>query len=230
MSDRPSSFSSAWRARGAARRGSVHHGSGRHVRGVRSTCSRDPDHLAAIAPLASDPPAASTGSPGALWGFGHLERRARRRPARAAVQGLAAGRRAVVVERMRRSASRWSRSALWGLERALRTRVGRRTPHQHGGVTHAHAHVHAPPHTHAGVRRRHPARLRGQFALPRRASARSRCPISRRRSAISRGYGVGTVAAMSVFSHPRSASSRRARIAAVRAPRAGCCQAAPSPR
>ena len=156
-----------------------------------------PDHLAAIAPLASDGRRHHWKS-GALWGFGHSSG--------VLIVGLLAllFKDWLPVDAL----SSWSEwvvgftlvaIGVWGLRaRAARARVATH-PHQHGAVTHAHAHIHAPPHTHAafGVGILHGFAGSSHFlavlpalALPDLASSLGYLA----------GYGVGTVAAMSVFS------------------------------
>jgi hypothetical protein len=155
-----------------------------------------PDHLAAIAPLASDGRRQHWKS-GALWGFGHSSG--------VLIVGLLAllFKDWLPVDAL----SSWSEFivgftlvaiGLWGLQRALGWRV-KTSPHQHGDVTHAHAHVHAPPHTHAAfgvgilhgfAGSSHVLAVLPALALPDLASSLGYLA----------GYGVGTVAAMSMFS------------------------------
>jgi hypothetical protein len=155
-----------------------------------------PDHLAAIAPLASDG-RRHHWKAGALWGFGHSSG--------VLVVGLLAllFKDWLPVDAL----SSWSEwvvgftlvaIGLWGLRRALRARVSMQ-PHQHGALTHAHAHVHAPPHSHAafGVGILHGFAGSSHFlavlpalALPDLASSLGYLG----------GYGAGTVTAMSLFS------------------------------
>lgn len=105
-----------------------------------------PDHMAAIAPLASDGRKRFWAT-GALWGLGHSSG--------VFVVGLVAltFRSWLPIDAL----SSWSERivgvvliaiGLWGLRRALSTRVHSH-PHAHGPVTHAHLHAHDRPHTHA---------------------------------------------------------------------------------
>lgn len=155
-----------------------------------------PDHLAAIAPLASDGRRQHWKS-GALWGFGHSSG--------VLIVGLLAlqFKDWLPVDAL----SSWSEFivgftlvaiGLWGFQRALGWRV-KTHAHQHGGVTHAHAHVHAPPHTHAafGVGILHGFAGSSHFLAVLPALALPELSPSLGYLA---GYGVGTVAAMSLFS------------------------------
>jgi ABC-type nickel/cobalt efflux system permease component RcnA len=103
-----------------------------------------PDHLAAIAPIASDQRRLPW-TTGALWGLGHSSG--------VLVVGLSALwlRDWLPLD----AVSSWSERAvgvvligigLWGLHRALRRHVHTH-PHSHGPVRHEHAHVHATPQT-----------------------------------------------------------------------------------
>lgn len=165
-----------------------------------------PDHLAAIAPLASDS-RRQHWKPGALWGFGHSS------------GVLVVGVLALLFKDWLSidAVSSWSEwivgftliaIGVWGLYRALGARVSMRS-HQHGATTHAHAHVHAPPHTHAafGVGILHGLAGSSHFlavlpalALPDVASSIGYLA----------GYGVGTVAAMTLFSTTIGIMSARA--------------------
>lgn len=104
-----------------------------------------PDHLAAIAPLASDG-RKHFWVTGALWGLGHSSG--------VFVVGLAAlaFRSWLPIDTL----SSWSERivglvliaiGLWGLRRALSTRVHSHS-HSHGALSHAHPHAHAHAHTH----------------------------------------------------------------------------------
>lgn len=155
-----------------------------------------PDHLAAIAPLASDARRQHWKS-GALWGFGHSSG--------VLVVGLLA---LLFKDWLPIDAlSSWSEwivgftlvaIGLWGFERALRSRVRTRA-HQHGEMTHAHPHVHEPPHTHAafGVGILHGFAGSSHFLAVLPALA---LPDLSSSLGYLAGYGVGTVAAMSMFS------------------------------
>lgn len=105
-----------------------------------------PDHLAAIAPLASDG-RKHFWATGALWGLGHSSG--------VFAVGLAAlaFRSWLPIDEL----SSWSERVvgvvliaigLWGLRRALSTRVHTHT-HSHGDLTHAHVHAHDHTHAHA---------------------------------------------------------------------------------
>jgi hypothetical protein len=98
-----------------------------------------PDHLAAIAPMASDG-RRRTWTAGALWGLGHSSG--------VLIVGLLAllFKDWLPVDAL----SSWSERIVgvvllaigaWGLHRALRTRVHTH-PHTHGDLTHAHVHAH----------------------------------------------------------------------------------------
>jgi hypothetical protein len=102
-----------------------------------------PDHLAAVAPLASDGRGSRSWRAGALWGLGHSS------------GVIAVGLLALLLRGWLpiESLSSWSERmvglvligiGLWGLHRAFRTRVHTHT-HAHG--PHVHSHLHA--HTHA---------------------------------------------------------------------------------
>jgi ABC-type nickel/cobalt efflux system permease component RcnA len=110
-----------------------------------------PDHLAAIAPLASDG-RRRFWTTGALWGLGHSSG--------VFTVGLLAllFRSWLPIDAL----SSWSERlvgvvligiGLWGLRRALRQPAlaaqVHSHAHSHGGITHAHPHVHAQPRTHA---------------------------------------------------------------------------------
>jgi hypothetical protein len=154
-----------------------------------------PDHLAAIAPLASDG-GRHHWRAGALWGFGHSS------------GVLIVGVLALLFKDWLPvdALSSWSEwvvgftlvaIGLWGFQRALGSRV-KTQPHQHGSVTHAHAHVHAPPHSHAafGVGILHGFAGSSHFIAVLPALA---LPSLSSSLGYLTGYGVGTVAAMSVF-------------------------------
>jgi hypothetical protein len=167
-----------------------------------------PDHLAAIAPIASDDRRAPWLA-GLLWGLGHS--------AGVLVVGLLALwlRGWLPVDAL----SSWSERAvgvvligigLWGLHRALRQRLHSH-PHAHGPLRHDHAHLHATPlvadaghrvarhtHTHAaflvGVLHgfagsSHLIGVLPALALPGVAAS----------VAYLGGYATGTVVAMTVF-------------------------------
>jgi len=155
-----------------------------------------PDHLAAIAPLASDGRRQHWKS-GALWGFGHSS------------GVLIVGVLALLFKDWLPvdALSSWSEwvvgftlvaIGLWGLHRALRSRV-RTHEHQHGEMSHAHAHVHEPPHTHAafGVGILHGFAGSSHFLAVLPALA---LPDLSSSLGYLAGYGIGTVAAMSLFS------------------------------
>lgn len=165
-----------------------------------------PDHLAAIAPLASDS-RHQHWKPGALWGFGHSSG--------VLVVGLLAllFKDWLAIDAL----SSWSEwivgftliaIGVWGLYRALGARVSMR-PHQHGETTHAHAHVHAPPHTHAafGVGILHGLAGSSHFLAVLPALALPDLPSSLGYLA---GYGLGTVAAMTLFSTALGFAAARA--------------------
>jgi ABC-type nickel/cobalt efflux system permease component RcnA len=170
-----------------------------------------PDHLAAVAPLASDGERRSWWA-GALWGLGHSS------------GVLVVG---IVALLLRgwlpmESLSSWSERmvgvvligiGLWGLHRALRTRVHTH-PHAHGPLVHTHLHAHPhpvtgqernPAHTTARHNHTHAAFAVGvlhglagsshflgvlpALALPGMAASLTYLG----------GFGLGTVAAMSGF-------------------------------
>jgi len=176
-----------------------------------------PDHLAAIAPLASDGDRHSWRA-GALWGFGHSSG--------VLIVGLLAllFRSWLPLELL----SSWSERmvgivligiGLWGLTRALRARVIHAHSHTHGAMVHTHLHAHshavadhthraAHQHTHDTAKHRHHTHaalavgvlhgLAGSshflgvlpaLALPGLAASLSYLG----------GFGVGTVVAMSGF-------------------------------
>jgi hypothetical protein len=154
-----------------------------------------PDHLAALAPIASDARQRSWLA-GALWGLGHASG--------VLVVGILAllFRNWLPIDLL----SSWSERlvgivliaiGVWGLHRAIRWRVHTR-PHSHGPLTHSH--FHAPPHTHThaafGVGILHGLAGSSHFlavlpalALPGMAASLSYLS----------GYGAGTVVAMSGF-------------------------------
>jgi hypothetical protein len=164
-----------------------------------------PDHLAAIAPLATDS-RRHIWQAGALWGFGHSSG--------VFLVGLLA---LLFKDWLPIDAlSSWSERlvgvvlvaiGLWGLHRALRSRVHTHA-HVHGDVVHAHAHAHvhthasAPPpahtHTHAALAvgilhgfagSSHFLAVLPALALPGLGASLGYLT----------GYGVGTIAAMSGF-------------------------------
>lgn len=107
-----------------------------------------PDHLAAIAPLASDGRKRFWAT-GALWGLGHSSG--------VFVVGLAAlaFRSWLPIDTL----SSWSERivgvvliaiGLWGLRRALSTRVHSHA-HSHGALSHVHAHAHGHAHAHTSA-------------------------------------------------------------------------------
>jgi hypothetical protein len=165
-----------------------------------------PDHLAAIAPLASDGRRHHWKS-GAVWGFGHSSG--------VLIVGLLAllFKDWLPVDVL----SSWSELivgftlvaiGLWGLQRALRARV-KTQAHDHDGLTHAHAHLHAPPHTHAafGVGILHGFAGSSHFIAVLPALA---LPDLSSSLGYLAGYGAGTVAAMSLFSTAIGLISARA--------------------
>lgn len=187
-----------------------------------------PDHLAAIAPLASDQ-RRSPWIAGALWGLGHSS------------GVLAVGLLALWLREWLPvdSVSSWSERAvgvvligigLWGLHRALRRHVHAH-PHTHGPLHHEHAHVHASgadagashrasthAHTHAaflvGVLHgfagsSHLIGVLPALALPGLAASIGYLG----------GYGAGTVAGMTVFAAGIGMLAARARVRSASAPR-----------
>lgn len=183
-----------------------------------------PDHLAAIAPLASDGRKRFWAT-GALWGLGHSSG--------VFVVGLAAlaFRNWLPID----AVSSWSERivgvvliaiGLWGLRRALSGTVQTHT-HSHGGVTHAHPHVAGTTHTHAHApaarNHTHAAFAVGilhglagsshflgvlpALGLPDLASSASYLT----------GYGVGTVAGMTLFASVMGVLASRAHINGPRA-------------
>lgn len=118
-----------------------------------------PDHLAAIAPLASDGRKRFWAT-GALWGLGHSSG--------VFVVGLAAlaFRSWLPIDTL----SSWSERivglvliaiGLWGLRRALSTRVHSHS-HSHGALSHVHAHAHGHAHAHAPAPADVPAHVQAQ--------------------------------------------------------------------
>jgi ABC-type nickel/cobalt efflux system permease component RcnA len=188
-----------------------------------------PDHLAAIAPMASHQRRAPWAA-GALWGLGHSSG--------VLVVGLLALwlREWLPVE----AVSSWSERTvgvvligigLWGLHRALRRHVHIH-PHSHGVVQHEHAHVHAAAqareadqraavgHTHT-----HAAFLVGVLhglagsshligVLPALALPGLLASIG-----YLGGYGAGTVIGMTLFAGAIGWITARARASHVDAPR-----------
>ena len=196
-----------------------------------------PDHLAAIAPLASNQ-RRSPWAAGALWGLGHSSG--------VLVVGLLALwlRGWLPIE----AVSSWSERAvgvvligigLWGLHRALRRHVHSH-PHAHGPLHHDHAHLHAAP-------RRRPTPTiasRGtRTPTPRSSSACcTASPAARTCSASCRrwrfpaviasvgylgGYGAGTVAGMTPLRHRHRLAVERAHASPASAPPAGSSPPAP---
>ena len=159
-----------------------------------------PDHLAAIAPLATDG-RRRTWQSGALWGFGHSSG--------VFLVGLLA---LLFKDWLPLDAlSSWSERlvgivlvaiGLWGLHRALRSRVHTHA-HVHGDVVHSHAHghVHAPQqhtHTHAafavGILHGFAGSSHFLAVLPALALPGLGASLG-----YLSGYGLGTVVAMSGF-------------------------------
>lgn len=187
-----------------------------------------PDHLAAIAPMASDR-RRTPWMAGALWGLGHSSG--------VLVVGLLALwlREWLPVD----AVSSWSERAvgvvligigLWGLHRALRRHVHSH-PHSHGPVRHEHAHTHATPHTReadprvGGHAHTHAAFLVGVLhglagsshligVLPALA-----LPGLLASTGYLGGYGAGTVAGMTLFAGAIGWIAAQARIRHVDAPR-----------
>src|SRR5687768_14257415 len=102
-----------------------------------------PDHLAAVAPLASVRRGLQAWRPGARWGLGHAL-------GVGVVGGLAVLLRGVLPSGALASVSGWSERVvgvvligigIWGVRRALATRVHAHA-HSHGGPRHVHVHVH----------------------------------------------------------------------------------------
>ena len=187
-----------------------------------------PDHLAAIAPLASDRRRAPWAA-GALWGLGHSS------------GVLAVGLLALWLREWLplEALSSWSERAvgvvligigLWGLHRALRRHVHTH-PHTHGDVAHKHAHLHAAatgasqvhraaPHTHThasffvGVIHglagsSHLIGVLPALALPGLLAS----------AGYLTGYGAGTVAGMTLFASGIGWIATRARQHSTEAPR-----------
>jgi hypothetical protein len=180
-----------------------------------------PDHLAAIAPIASDQRRAPWAA-GALWGLGHST-------GVLVVGLLALGLRGWLPVDL---VSSWSERAvgvvliaigLWGLHKALGRHVHSH-PHAHGPLRHEHAHVHgaaaAADATHLRSRHSHThaafvvgilhglagsAHLIG--VLPALALPGVAVPIG-----YLAGYGMGTVAAMAAFASAIGWLSNRARV------------------
>lgn len=110
-----------------------------------------PDHLAAVAPLASARRGLRAAGAGARWGVGHA--------LGVAVVGLVAVvLRGVLPAGWLEAASGWSERlvgvvlvgiGLWGLRRAFGTRVHAHA-HEHDGARHVHVHVHEPAIEHTG--------------------------------------------------------------------------------
>jgi hypothetical protein len=153
-----------------------------------------PDHLAAVAPLASDGRGTSSWRAGALWGFGHS--------AGVIVVGLIALllRGWLPIE----SLSSWSERmvgvvligiGLWGLHRAFRHRV------------HTHSHTHTPAAFGVGVLHglagsSHLLGVLPALALPGLAASMGYLG----------GFGIGTIAGMSGFATVMGLIATRAQL------------------
>jgi hypothetical protein len=187
-----------------------------------------PDHLAAVAPIASDQ-RRTPWMAGALWGLGHSS------------GVLLVG---VLALWLRGwlpldAVSSWSERAvgvvligigLWGLHRALRRHVHTH-PHSHGPMRHQHAHVHGAAvaadatHVAASHAHTHAAFLVGVLhglagsshligVLPALA-----LPGLLASTGYLGGYGIGTVAGMTVFASGIGWLATQARARHVDAPR-----------
>jgi hypothetical protein len=187
-----------------------------------------PDHLAAIAPIASDR-RRTPWAAGALWGLGHSSG--------VLLVGLLALwlREWLPLDAL----SSWSERAvgvvligigLWGLHRALGLHVHTH-PHSHGQVRHEHAHVHGvaitcdAPHAAVGHAHTHAAFFVGVLhglagsshligVLPALA-----LPGLLASAGYLGGYGGGTVAGMTLFAGGMGWLAARARTGHVDAPR-----------
>jgi threonine/homoserine/homoserine lactone efflux protein len=188
-----------------------------------------PDHLAAVAPLASDERRRAPWMAGLLWGAGHSSGVILVGLLALALRGW------LPLEAI----SSWSERlvgvvligiGLWGLRRALGRHVHEH-PHSHGEVRHEHAHVHvapavrdarheARPHSHS-----HAAFLVGVLhglagsshflgVLPALA-----LPTTAASAAYLAGYGGGTVAGMMAFAFGIGLLATRARTRGGSAPR-----------
>lgn len=181
-----------------------------------------PDHLAAVAPLATDERRRTPWISGLLWGLGHSSG--------VIVVGLLAIwlREWLPID----AVSSWSERAvgvvligigLWGLHRALRTHVHTH-PHLHGRVRHDHAHAHGTssaastshesvPHTHT-----HAAFLVGVLhGLAGSSHVLGVLPALALPSATASivylgAYGSGTVAGMMAFAFGVGWLAARARL------------------
>ncbi len=187
-----------------------------------------PDHLAAIAPMASDQRRAPWAA-GALWGLGQSS------------GVLAVGLLALWLREWLPvdAVSSWSERAvgvvligigLWGLHRALRRHLHAH-PHSHGPLRHEHVHVHATPQARAVTRRvvghshTHAAFLVGVLhgfagsshligVLPALALPGLAASIG-----YLGGYGAGTVVGMTLFAGAIGWLAARAHARHIDAPR-----------
>ena len=180
-----------------------------------------PDHLAAIAPLAADS-SRTHWKTGFSWGVGHTS------------GVLVVGVLALLLKEVLplEAISSWSERLVgvalvavgaWGAHRAMATRVHIHE-HTHGGASHAHVHVHATgrqhdaprPHAHAHTHTSfgfgilhglagssHVLGILPALALPTRAAS----------AAYLAAYGVGNIAAMTVFAAIMGALAVRAELA-----------------